>query len=203
MLGTALKLLPDGVLCTLLNEQPRASDCLFERHITPLSSYLDAQFSGIDCEVVAQEALLRCLTIARLQGVTHFRSYAYKVAVRLAIKVRTRIAARGETSLSALEPDAVNSTALVSCNTDRETIETIWIQQANSVFKDAIGDLTPKCRNACLRFYIDGASIREISMQYGVTTGAIKDRLDEGRKKMRRHPRVVAFFQENGAEAVR
>ena len=60
----------DENLCALVGRDPGAEDCLFLRHIEPVTRFLMGRYGGIEHEAVAAEALLDALDyVNRLYGI--------------------------------------------------------------------------------------------------------------------------------------
>lgn len=127
-----------------------------------------------DAEDAAQATFL---VLARKAGTVRWKKsispWLYQVALRVASNLRRGIQRRREESQS---PDIA---------TRGQSLDDVERQHAREVFDSALSAMPKRYRDPLVLFYLEGHSRSEVADLLGLSPGAVKTRLERGRKRLR------------------
>lgn len=173
----------DENLCALVGREPGAEDCLFLRHIEPVTRFLMGRYGGIEHEAVAAESLLDALEYVGRRGVTKsFHALLRRVADQRGWKAKQRASARWrqETPLEEAREGAASG------DLERSVLE-------EAVLAQALQRLTLWERTALLLRYVEGLGEAEIARRSGKSVSAVKSSLYHARRKLRADRNLAEF----------
>lgn len=174
----------DERLCERLSADPAAEDCLFLRHIEPVTRFLMQHFQGIEHEAIAAEVLTDALGYVGRHGVTKsFRALLWRVARQYGWKAKQRTLTHWQQTVSwdDLEDRAASDDFAAGVHEE-------------IVLARALQGLTTWERSGLLLRYVDGLSEAEIARQSGRTLSAVKSCLYHARCKLRADPTLAGIY---------
>jgi RNA polymerase sigma-70 factor (ECF subfamily) len=133
-------------------------------------------------EDIAQDAFLVSWTnLQKLDNPKAFSMWLRKITRNLSL---TWVRSRGYRQAlaerqTALTPEAPEHAA--------EQEKRVARKERFEIIRSALATLSPKIREALVLFYLEGLSVAETARSLGITEGATKLRLMQGRKKLREH----------------
>ena len=163
-----------------------ALDELLREIAPPLHGYLRTMTgSAALADDLLQECLiLICGKLGGLREPRAFRTWAYRVASRLAFR---RL--KAETQWVSLDEELERADVAHPVLGPPEGIEPEALEQL-------FAELSPASRSVLALHYLDELSIAEIADVLDLPTGTVKSRLGYGLRKLRRHPRINELFPE-------
>ena len=168
----------DETLAAQSAQDVRARERLFQRHVGPVTHYLMQQFTGIEFEAVASEAVLTTLDyVGRHRLKKSFVAVLYRVAMQQAWKARQQTILRGRHEVAFVE--CPEQTARLRQADPEERV------LADITLATALNRLTPQERETLLLRYVDELSEAEIVAKQGRTLHAVKSSLYHARQKLR------------------
>jgi len=153
-------------------QQADAVARLFEEHNRTLVRYLTLRLQSVqEAKEIAQEAYVRVLQLDRPGVESFLKNYLFRVATNLAVD---RLRQRGRWKTAPLATDETLDDGINNPEQGALTHE-----QLDAVVA-ALSELPPKCRDAFLRFRLDGISQQQIAQELDVTERMVRLYISQG-----------------------
>jgi RNA polymerase sigma-70 factor, ECF subfamily len=139
-----------------------------------------------DAEDVVQESFHKVfLHLGEFQERSQFSTWLIRIAMNEALMLLRRRRGILET-LPETADDGVNSTFEAFVDQGLNPEESCWQRERTELLTEAINRLGPKIRRTILLRNIEGHSLQEIAQILGTSIAAVKARVFQGRRKLRR-----------------
>lgn len=153
-----------------------------------------------DAEDVVQESFHKVfLHLRDFEERSQFSTWLIRIAMNEALMLLRRRRGILETLPETTDEEAY-STFDVFVDQRLNPEESCWQRERTKILTEAINRLGPKVRSTILLRNIEGRSLQEIAQVLGTSIGAVKARIFQGRRKLRRtlNPRVLGGFYAAG-----
>jgi RNA polymerase sigma-70 factor, ECF subfamily len=139
-----------------------------------------------DAEDVVQDSFHKVfLHLSEFQERSQFSTWLIRIAMNEAFMLLRRRRGITET-LPETADDGMNSGFEAFVDQGLNPEESCWQRERTELLTEAINRLGPKIRRTILLRNIEGRSLEEIAQIVGTSTGAVKARIFQGRRKLRR-----------------
>ena len=156
-----------------------------------------------DAEDVVQESFHKVfLHLCEFEERSQFSTWLIRIAMNEALMLLRRRRGILETLPETGDEDG-NSAFDVFVDQKLNPEESCWQRERTKILTEAINRLGPKVRSTILLRNIEGRSLQEIAQVLGTSIGAVKARIFQGRRKLRRtlNPRVLGGFYATAGRA--
>jgi RNA polymerase sigma-70 factor (ECF subfamily) len=139
-----------------------------------------------DAEDVVQDSFHKVfLHLCEFEERSQFSTWLIRIAMNEAFMLLRRRHGITET-LPETADDGMNSSFEAFVDQGLNPEESCWQRERTELLTEAINRLGPKIRRTILLRNIEGRSLEEIAQILGTSTGAVKARIFQGRRKLRR-----------------
>ena len=156
----------------------------------------------VDAEDVAQDSFHKAfLHLDAFQERSRFSTWLTRIAMNEAFMLLRRRRGFMEVLPESPDDDAKSTSESFVDHTPNPE-ESCWRRECADLLTKALGDLSPVLGRTILLREIEGRSIKETAQILGTTTGAVKARVFQGRRKLQRNLNPSLLSRSNGQRRV-